>query len=148
MKNECIAPGIAKRFLEKTSHLGYKSVGINPKGFMLLEGSTSSSMLSVLHEKGDWLSFKDESPEIGLKTVYRYEGRTINMDVSFATKEEDGSDVLSGLFFDANIHRNVSGIPKQSERITRLSEILSNWEQDVADFCRLTSKFPPNGTPL
>ncbi len=147
-RNECMAPGIAKCFLEKASHLGYKSIGINPKGFMLLEGGTSSSMLNVLHGKGDWLSFKDESPEIGLKILYRYEGRTINMDVSFATKEEERSDAASGLFFEANIHRSVSEIPKQSKRIERLSEILSDWEQDVSDFCTLASKFPPNGTPL
>ena len=142
-RSKCIAPGVARRFLEKVPHLGYRSLGINPKGFMLLEGGTSRSMLNVLHEKGDWLSFKDESPEIGLKIVYRYEGRIINMDVSFAKKEEEGGDASSGLFFEANIHRGVSNIPKQSERIARLSEILSDWEQDVTDFCKLVSKFPP-----
>lgn len=140
-RGECMAPGIAQRFLEKMSHLGYRSVGINPKGFLLLEDGTPDSMLRVLHEKGDWLSFKDESPEIGLQAMYRYEGRTINMDVRFAQKEEEGSNALSGLFFDANIHRNVSKIPKQSKRLSQLSEILADWEQDVTDFCKLASKF-------
>ena len=147
-RSECIAPGIAKHFLEKVPHLGYKSLGINPKGFMPLEDGTPSSMLNVLQGNGDWLSFKDESPEIGLKILYRYEGRTINMDVSFATKEEERGDASSGLLFEANIHRSVSEIPKQSKRIERLSKLLSGWEQDVSDFCTLASKFPPSGAPL
>ena len=147
-RNECIAPDIVKCFLEKMPHLGYRSVGINLKSFMLLEGDTSSSMLNVLRERGEWLSFKDMLPEIGLKIVYRYEGRAINMEVSLAKREEESGHSSSGLFFHANIHRNVSEIPKQSKRIAQLSEILSDWEQDVTDFCKLASKFLPDGTPL
>ena len=131
------SPEIAKRYLKCIPHIPYRAIGINPKGFK--SGQEPKTVLDMLHNKGSWMSFKDVIPKVQLKAMYRYNERTITMGVSVAELTEN-SKTTSGTMYEANIHRELTGVDASS-RIECLNSILNSWERDLEDFYNLSNKF-------
>lgn len=141
--DECEIPEISKKFVEKVSHIQYKAIGINFKAFLQYNDKMNYSIASsALIEGGKWASFKDVSPDIHLKAVYNYEARVITLDIGDIKIEKNNNDVMHGLSFQANIHRNL-GEEDQMLLIRKVLSILSCWRGDVSDFNNLVTRFYP-----
>ena len=137
---DIVCPEMAKRYAEKIPHVPYRAVGINPKGFKRSEGEAADRVADALRDGGVWLSFKDMVPEIQLKAVYRYDRRTISLDIVEAKeKRPDGSEI-PGVLFQANMHHDILevGLP---ERIKTLLSVLASWREALTDFQALAKKF-------
>ena len=136
----CVAPETAGRFVEQVSHVPYSAIGVNPKAVRLSNKETRYSLADAMVGGGKWMAFKDEQPDIHLKAVYRYESRTISLDVGGVEIEEDGGSTAPGLLFHANIHRDIGG-KGQALRIERALSILASWKDDISDFNTLVARF-------
>lgn len=132
-------PDIVKRFLERVPHPAYKAVGINPAGFRPLDDA-SKGVATALIEGGKWMAFENVSPVVSLRAVYACEDRQITMDVQDARKPEPDGSELSGLRFEANIHRDITETD-QGQRSARLMSILSGWKDDLSDVESLVAQF-------
>lgn len=135
-----ICPEMANRYLQKVPHVPYSAVGINPKGFRVSSTAVPEKVSAALLDKGAWLSFKDVQPDIHLKTIYKFEKRTIVLDVVEAKKQAKNGVEPLGILFQANIHRDIS-VTNQQNRITVVSNILASWKDDLSDFNALAAKF-------
>ena len=137
---EIVCPDIAIRYLEKVPHVPYRAVGINPKARRPSEGKAADRVADALIDQGAWLSFKDCTPEIQLKAIYRYTNRTIIMDIAGTERMEQGEKQISGLLFEANIHRDIQAA-NPIRRIQTISSIFSLWREDLNDFFAIAAKF-------
>ena len=135
---DIVCPEIAKRYVKTVPHVTYRAVGINPKGFRRSGDGAPDRVANALTDKGAWLSFKDTIPEIQLKAVYRYSGRTIFLDVIEARREADGRQT-PGILFQANIHRNITETNPQ-KRTEGLLSIIDSWKEDLSEFHVLVNK--------
>ena len=134
-----VASEVAKRYFQQVPHVPYFGIGINPKFFLRSTGEHLSLRDSVVRDQGAWMSFKDAAPTVQLKLVYRYEdeARTISLDVAQIEPTIDDQTV-SGILFQANVHRDVDGTNAQA-RNKHIQSILDRWEDDLEDV-RLLSK--------
>ena len=114
----------------------YSGIGINPKFFLRSTGEHLSLMDSVVCDQGAWMSFKDAAPTVQLKLIYRYEARTIFLDVAQIEQTPD-DPTFSGILFQANVHRDVEGSNAQT-RNKRIQSILDGWEDDLKDVRQLS----------
>ncbi len=108
-----ICPEMANRYLQKVPHVPYSAVGINPKG-LRVSPTAAEKVSTALLDKGAWLSFKDIQPDIHLKTVYKFEKRTIVLDVVEAKKQAKNGVEPLGILFQANIHRDIPSTNQQT----------------------------------
>ena len=132
-------PAIAKRLLEKVPYPAYKGIGINPSCIRPLDDA-SEGVATALKKGGKWMAFDGSSPVFYLKAVHSYEGRQITFDIQDAKgHESDGSESF-GLYFSANIHRDISETI-QDQRIAKLMSILSGWKDDLSDFMSMAHQF-------
>lgn len=132
------AASVAKRFWQQVPHVPYRAIGVNPKLFAPV-GDHGSGVAAALRAHGTWMSFKDVTPEVILKFVYAYGGRTITLDVSDTRREADGA-ILRGQMFQANVHRDLSE-SNAGSRNERIGSILDAWEGDLDDVRSLIGKF-------
>ena len=139
---EIICPDIANRYLNKVPHVPYRAVGINPKGHRPLEGKAADKVADALIDQGTWLSFKDCTPEIQVKAIYRYTNRTIIMEIAGTEIAGQGPKQVPGLLFQANIHRDIQAA-NPTKRIQTISSIFSLWREDLGDFFSIVDKFEP-----
>ena len=137
---DIICPEMAKRYLEKVPHVPYRAVGINPKGYRPSGGEAADRVADSLIDRGAWMSFKDLTPEIQLKAIYQYTGRTILLDIAEAKKKGTDGNQISGMLFQANFHRDITETTPR-ERIVRLLSIIDSWREDLSDFQLLVKKF-------
>lgn len=137
-------PEMAKHFVKLFPNLQYQAVGINPKGFKAFPNNSPAqiSVSDSLLDKGEWLSFKDTKPEFQLKAIYRFEKRTITLDLVETQRQDDHDGTTRKIMFQANFHRDLQGVDQQTKR-RQLSSILSSWEKDLSDFSALIGKFDP-----
>lgn len=126
---------VASLYLQQLPHVPYRAIGINPR--CLRRESDENLINSFLSDGGDWSAYKDVAPEIQLKAIYHYEGRTINLDIIRTHKLEDQSCQTT---FIANFHRDLPD-SDATDRIKVLSTILGNWRDDLCDLRNLTNKF-------
>ncbi len=132
-----VVPEVAKRYFQQVPYVPYSGIGINPKFFLRSTGEHLPLMESVVRDQGAWMSFKDVAPMVQLKLIYSYEERTISLDVVQIEPTIDGQTV-SGILFQANVHRDVDG-PNAQARNKHIQSILDRWEDDLEDV-RLLSK--------
>ena len=135
-----VCPEIARRYLEEVPHVPYRAVGINPKGHRRSASQAGHRVADALIDHGAWMSFKDLTPEIQLKAVYRYSDRTISMDIAEAERRGQGPKPIPGMLFQANIHREIQATDA-TKRIQAISSIFSSWTDDLEDFLSLVAKF-------
>ncbi len=139
-EDRCVVPETAHRFLDVVSHISWTAIGINPKGIMRSTLDRVYDISNALVERGERMSFKDVRPEIRLKVEYKYEARRITLDVNHVEIPGNQGPPPHGLFFQANIHRGITG-ETHRQRLQGAANILASWEQDVADFRDLVTKF-------
>lgn len=137
---EIVCPDIANRYLKKVPHVPYRAVGINPKGHRPSEGKAADRVADALIDQGAWLSFKDCTPEIQVKAIYRYTNRTIIMDIAEIERMGQEAKLIPGLLFQANIHRDIQAA-NPAKRIQSISSIFSLWREDLNDFFSIVAKF-------
>ena len=126
---------IANRYLREVPHAPYRAIGINPKGFR--NESEQKPIVGLLNEQGEWTSFNDAIPEIQLKAIYRFDQRTISLDI---VRSKKTSDQNTQTIFIGNIHRDLKGGDHKS-RIETLSSILNGWRADLEDYLKLTDRY-------
>ena len=131
-----LASEVAKRYFQQVPHVSYSGIGINPKFFLHSTGEHLPIMESVVRDQGVWMSFKDVAPTVQLKLIYRYEARTIFLDVAQIEQTPD-DPTFSGILFQANVHRDVEGSNAQT-RNKRIQSILDGWEDDLKDVRQLS----------
>ena len=140
-KADITCADIAKRYLLTVPHVSYTAIGINPKGFRILENRPSETISDLLIKKGEWMNFKDVSPSFQLKAVYQYNDKTVTLDIVENFIEEENSVKVPTMEFYANIHRDISDETNQQMRINRLTSILDSYNQDISDFYLLAERF-------
>lgn len=136
-EGELVIPEVAKRYLQQVPYIPYSGIGINPKFFLRSTGEHLPLMENVVRDQGTWMSFKDAAPTVQLKLIYRYEERTISLDVAHIEPMIDGQP-SPGILFQANVHREVGG-PNAQVRNKRLQSILDSWEDDLEDVRQLST---------
>ena len=139
-EDDCAIPKIAGRFVDQMSHVPYKAVGVNAKLFHPIGGNSSHRLTDCLIDSGGWASFKDVLPEIEFKSIYRYKGRRITLDVGGASEISDGGAAEPGYLHQANVHRDIDA-NDQRERIRMVLDIVGNWSEDVSDIKGLVKKY-------
>ena len=132
-------PEIAKRYVEQVPHI-YRAVGINPKGRRRSDGEAIHRVADALIDKGAWMSFKDVTPDVQLKAIYRYPRRTISLDIIEAQSRTGGRGVIPGMLFQANIHHDITETNPQA-RISALLSIINSWREGLSDFRAIVAKF-------
>ncbi len=143
-EGDIAVPNIVKRFLEVVVHPNYSAIGINPKAIRTSRGSEEFEIANALIEGGSWMAFKDVAPEVQLKAVYNFEKRKIALDIGGIRLEDENGGIHQGLFFQANIHRELQGATGM-ERIEMAQAVISAYGEDFADFHRLVDKFETLG---
>ena len=134
---ELVIPEVAKRYFQQVPYIPYSGIGINPKFFLRLTGEHPPLMENIVRDQGAWMSFKDVAPTVQLKSIYRYEERTISLDVAHIEPTIDDQP-SSGILFQANVHHDVDG-PNAQVRNKRLQSILDSWEDDLEDVRQLST---------
>ena len=132
---EC--PEMVKRYVRQFSHI-YRAVGINSKGFSRREGKIAEALI----DEGTWMSFNDVAPDVQLKAIYRYPGRTISLEFAGPQPHAGDDRGRTGISFQANIHRDITEV-NQKARIERLLTIVDSWRSDLSDFRALVARFNP-----
>ena len=140
-ERDIICADIAKRYLLTIPHVPYASIGINPQGYRILQNQTTDTISGLLIKKGDWMNFKDVSPNFQLKAVYQYNDKTVTIDIIESIIKGENDINIPTMVFNANIHRDISGETNQQMRINKLLSILDSYSQDISEFCLLTEKF-------
>lgn len=135
-----VCPEIAGRYLEEVPHVPYRAVGINPKVHRRSACQAGQRVAAALIDHGAWMSFKDLTPEIQLKAIYRYSDRTIFLDIAEAERRGQEPKPTPGMHFQANIHREIQA-NDAGRRIQAISSILSSWKDDLEDFLSVVAKF-------
>ena len=143
LPDDIACPDVAQRYIRAVPHI-YRAVGINPKGLRHTAGQTAYGVTDALVDKGAWMSFKDATPDIQLKAVYRYTTRTVTVDIMGTERRSSGGGGASDLLFQANIHRDITETSPQA-RIDRLLSIIGSWKEDLSDFRTIVTKFGPRG---
>ena len=138
-EDACSVPEIARRFLNKVSHLQYNATGINAKAVRSADGESVDGVANALVDGGRWMAFNDVFPVVGLKAVYNYDDRKITLNIDAAKRKNNDGSESNGLLFQVNVHRDVTEAGPQ-ERIERIRSILSGWRDDVSDFELLVEK--------
>ena len=137
---DILCPEIAKRYVEKVPHVPYSAIGINPKGYRYLSDEVEEKVSNILIKSAK-LSFRDVTPEVHLKTIYQYDTRKIVLDIAEATMKKNNEPEIPIILFQANIHRDIPSTIEQQERIKKIADILTSWEDDLSDFNALVKKF-------
>lgn len=137
---DIVSPKIAFRYVKNVPHVPYRAIGINPKAFVLSKGNSAHKVEDALMDKGAWMSFKDLTPQVQLKFLYRYSERTITFDVAEASKEGTIGGNSHGFVYLGNFHRDIRDT-KQKERLRKLSQIIESWKEDLSDFRLLVGNF-------
>ena len=132
-----VIPEVAKRYFQQVPYIPYSGIGINPKFFLRLTGEHPPLMENIVRDQGAWMSFKDVAPTVQLKSIYRYEERTISLDVAHIEPTIDDQP-SSGILFQANVHHEVDG-PNAQVRNKQLQSILDSWEDDLEDVRQLST---------
>lgn len=131
-----VVPEVAKRYFQQVPYVPYSGIGINSKFFLRSTGEHLPLMESVVRDQGTWMSFKDVAPMVQLKLIYSYEERTISLDVAHIEPTIE-DQTISGILFQANIHRDVEG-PNAQARNKRIQSTLDRWEDDLEDVRQLS----------
>lgn len=139
LTDDIATPDIAKRLLEKVPHPAYKAIGINVSCIRPLDDA-SEGVATALIERGKWMAFYGSSPEFHLRVVHSFDGRQVILDIQDLKKHESDGTETTGLFFAANIHRDISETI-QDQRIARLMSVLSGWKDDLSDFMSMVQQF-------
>lgn len=134
---ELVVPEVAKRYFQQVPYFPYSGIGINPKFFLRSTGEHLPLMENIVRDQGAWMSFKDVAPTVQPKLIYRYEERTIFLDVAHIERTI-GDQTSSGILFQANVHRDVDG-PNAQVRNKQLQSILDSWEDDLEDVRQLST---------
>ncbi|MDE0308556.1 MAG: hypothetical protein OXI60_01820 [Acidiferrobacterales bacterium] len=135
--NEICSPSIAMRYLKCVPHVSYSAVGINPKGYSV--NRSENHVLNMLREGGSWITFKDTSPTVTLKTAYDFGGRKIALEIS-ESHQLTASKNITGTVFQANFHHESKG-QNVGSRIKHLNSILESWNRDLIEFFVLVDKY-------
>ena len=143
-EDACTVPEIARRFLNKVPHPLYNATGINAKAVRSLDGELVNGVADALVNGGQWMTFNEVLPVVGLKAVYSYDDRRFTLNIDGAKRKNSEGSESFGLLFQANVHRDIAGTSQQ-ERLDRMQSILSGWIEDVSDFMFLVEKFNSRG---
>ena len=138
---DIICVDIAKRYLLTIPHVPYTAIGINPKGFRMLQNQTSDTISGLLIKEGDWMNFNDVIPSFQLKAVYQYNDKILTIEIGENSVKSESDINIPTMEFDANIHRDISGETNQQMRINKLLSILDSCDQDISDFYLLAEQF-------
>ena len=140
-EHEIVCVDIAKRYLLTIPHVPYTAIGINPKGFRILQNQTSDKISGLLIKNGKWMNFKGAIPNFQLKAEYKYEDKLVNFEISENFIQEENDNKIPTMAFKANIHRDISGEENQQIRINTLMSILNSCDQDISDYFLLADQF-------
>lgn len=140
---DIICVDIAKRYLLTIPHVPYTAIGINPKGYRMLQNQTSDTISGLLIKKGKWMNFNDVNPSFQLKAVYPYNDKILTVDIGENFVKSESNINIPTMEFNANIHRDLSGETNQQMRINKLLSILDSCHQDISDFYLLAEQFKP-----
>jgi hypothetical protein len=133
----CI-PRIASKYLETLPHVDYKSIGMNPKGHVIVDSEEEAMefVLGTLVADGPWKKFGKRQPKAVTRFVYTMEDDallTITVEPAIFQQTQDKS--LPVVLFTSNFHRDLP--TDREKKIPRLKEVLDNWKQDVEIFQKL-----------
>lgn len=144
-ERDIICADTAKRYLKTVPHVPYAAIGINFQGYRVSQNQVSNTVSDALINKGGWMKFGGAKPDFQLKAVYKYDDKTITLDIAEKLIEKEGVN-LPAMAFYANIHRDISSEKNQQMRINDLLSILNSYNKDLSDFYLLVGRFKPDGS--
>lgn len=140
-EEDIVCADIAKHYLRTIPHVPYTAIGINLHGYRIHQEQVSETVSGLLIKKGGWMNFEEATPSFQVKAVYRYDDKTITVDITENLIKEKNTAEVPAMVFNANIHRDISDETNQQMRVSRLLSILDSYGKDISDFCLLTRKF-------
>ena len=143
LRPDCVrSPSMAIRFVTLFPNILYKAIGINPVAIPFLDGAVDErvAIQNALVDKGQWLRLGEQSPKLGLRTVYRLQDRTVFLEILDGEASEADAHPPSVVAFRSNIHRDLDE-PDHVARNQRLLSVLAKWEDDLKDFEQLIGQF-------
>ncbi len=145
-EEDVICADIAKRYLRTIPHVPYTAIGINLHGYRIHQNQESGTIPDLLIKEGGWMSFRNAAPSFQVKAAYRYDDKTVTLDIAEdLVKEEEVSEVPA-MVFNANIHRDISDETNQQMRVSKLLSILDSCNKDISDFYSLAKEFKSDGS--
>ncbi|MYA44597.1 MAG: hypothetical protein F4Z31_22960 [Gemmatimonadetes bacterium] len=138
---DIIVHDLARRFVG-IINTSYIALGINPQVFRPIDGNVSIPITEMFRSNAAWLAYESHHPSgIEIKTTYNLPHRVVTITASSvqATRVDKPEEVIYGMMFQTNVHREPEG-DGDSEW---LHKGIDEWESDVADVLALTSLFMP-----
>ena len=81
-EEDIICAEIAKRYLRTIPHVPYTAIGINLHGYRIHQEQVPETVSGLLIKKGGWMNFGETTPSFQVKAVYRYDDKTITLDIA------------------------------------------------------------------
>jgi hypothetical protein len=138
-------PGVAQRYIEVLRNNVYRGVDINIRGYVPFVGNNKNAVRDYLFShilaQGTWQDFGTAPVQASLNLSYKLEKGQLNLSINEATLQLPEQQPFPVMLLIGNFTYALAGV-SEVEKLHLLSEIISNWQQDVETFKTLiTEKF-------
>lgn len=130
-------PDIVTRYIQTLPHVGYRAIGINPKGHVTADSKDEAiSFVLALLVNGPWKKFGERPPTASIHYSFTLPTARLNLSVESALWRGD----LPVVAFGGNIHRDVPRDP-EGPKIEKLKDILKSCQEDLRLFKTIVQQF-------
>lgn len=131
---------IAQRCINVLPSLAYQGIGINTRTLVAMPGPVQQTYLSQsLLIAGEWLSDGTQPVRMGLNLSYTFEDKRLNLSINEATVQLPEQEQVAVVVFSGNFDYELA---MDAARLERLGQILSDWNSDIEQFCKIVKRFP------
>ena len=127
---------MAKRFLNVTTFMRYISMGINPRGHIVVNPEIRSRVADVLEDRGARMELEGARLEFKVNLKYVFTDKQVNVDIVDDKIRDEDNNETEILRFLANIHRDI--VPSTPGEInTNLLSLLDGWKDDLETYNKI-----------
>jgi hypothetical protein len=139
-----MGPLLANNMVNVLSNLSYVGVGINIRGFINC-GTDRRKVREFIFQNllapGPWQQLGNEPVQAGINLGYTFEERRLNLTINEATLQLPEREVESIALFSGNFDYDLGDTVAPAEQPERVKEIVTNWQQDLALYKDVISRF-------
>lgn len=144
-------PKVATKFVDVLSNLSYVGVGVNLRGYIDFGSDKQQSrdfIFQHLLAPGAWQQMGIAPLQAGINLSYTFDERRLNLSISEATLENADHQVNAIALFGGNFDYDIAGQVPAAAHITRIKQIVANWQRDLTLYQEVVGQFMLSGSVI
>jgi hypothetical protein len=137
--SELKLPEIVSNFIDKLPHAEYQGVGITTRSIVPFPSSPDAAreyITKTLLSPGPWQEFGGSPVQAGVNYLYQLDRCQLNLNINEAKLQLPDRRAIPAILFAGSFNYAIE-TENEAERLAKLKEALSKWEDDLNTFNEL-----------